>query len=513
MNKKRIVTSFIALALLGGFAVGQEKKDVSLTLEDSIVQALRNNLNVAVEVLNPELASATVSRARQFFMPTFQVDLTGNRMEQLSTWSLQGSGTYITKTTGSTASIAQEIPFGGRFTASLSYDYQKNNQLFQSYNPSYTSRLNFALTQPLLRNFGWSISRREIIVALNSLDVSRNQFKTVLINMVYSVEAAYWNLVYSVENLKTLQQALQSGRDLLSKTKKEVEVGQKAPIEVLNAEATVARREADILQAEAMVKRSQDQLKTLLNQGGDPSAKGQNLRPADTPSFKPFTITLDEAFEKAMARRPDLEVAKSTIETKRINFRYAKNQLLPQLDLQLVKASPGISGAQFIYDPNNPFLPPTPGDAGSAAQAFKDTFRFLYNNWTAGLTLTIPFGDIVGRANYTYAKLDLQQTQARLKNQEQQIYLEVSDAVLTLETAAKSVDAYRIARELAEKQLAAEMKKLAVGMSTNYFVLTYQDALASARSMELRALVDYNVAVANIAKVTGSTLETRNITF
>lgn len=513
MTKERISASFLVLALLGGFALGQEKKDVSLTLEDSIVQALKNNLNVAVEVLNPELASASVSRARQYFMPTVQVDLTGNRMEQLSTWSLQGSGTYILKTTGSTASVAQQMPFGGNFTASLSYDYQKNNQLFQSYNPSYTSRLNFALTQPLLRNFGWAISRREIIVAQNDLEVSRSQFKTVLINLVYSVETAYWNLVYSVENLKTLEQALQSGRDLLVKTKKEVEVGTKAPIEVLNAEATVARREADILQAEAMVKRSQDQLKTLLNQGGDPSAKGQNLRPADTPSFKPFTITLDEAFEKAMARRPDLEVAKSTIEIKRINFRYAKNQTLPQLDLQLIKASPGISGAQFIYDPNNPFLPPTPGDAGSAAQAFKDTFRFLYNNWTAGLTLTIPVGDVVGRANYTYAKLDLEQTQARLKNQEQQIYLEVSDAILTLETAAKSVDAYRIARELAEKQLEAEMKKLAVGMSTNYFVLTYQDALASARSMELKALIDYNVAVANIAKVTGSTLETRNITF
>lgn len=513
MTKERISASFLVLALLGGFALGQEKKDVSLTLEDSIVQALKNNLNVAVEVLNPELASASVSRARQYFMPTVQVDLTGNRMEQLSTWSLQGSGTYITKTTGSTASVAQQMPFGGNFTASLSYDYQKNNQLFQSYNPSYTSRLNFALTQPLLRNFGWAISRREIIVAQNDLEVSRSQFKTILINLVYSVETAYWNLVYSVENLKTLEQALQSGRDLLVKTKKEVEVGTKAPIEVLNAEATVARREADILQAEAMVKRSQDQLKTLLNQGGDPSAKGQNLRPADTPSFKPFTITLDEAFEKAMARRPDLEVAKSTIEIKRINFRYAKNQTLPQLDLQLVKASPGISGAQFIYDPNNPFLPPTPGDQGSAAQAFKNTFRFLYNNWTAGLTLTIPVGDVVGRANYTYAKLDLEQTQARLKNQEQQIYLEVSDAILTLETAAKSVDAYRIARELAEKQLEAEMKKLAVGMSTNYFVLTYQDALASARSMELKALIDYNVAVANIAKVTGSTLETRNITF
>jgi outer membrane protein TolC len=128
------------------------------------------------------------------------------------------------------------------------------------------------------------------------------------------------------------------------------------------------------------------------------------------------------------------------------------------------------------------------------------------------VTLTIPFGDVFGKANYAYAKLDLEQAQARLKTQEQQIFLEVSDAVRVLETAAKSVDAYRIARELAEKQLEAEMKKLNVGMSTNYFVLTYQDALASARSMEMQALVAYNVAVATIAKVTGSTLEDRNIT-
>src|SRR4030042_580943 len=178
MNKKRIVTSFLVLALFGGFAIGQEKKEVSLTLEDSIVQALKNNLNVAVEVLNPELASASVSLARQYFMPTFQVDLTGNRYEQLSTGPFHAADKYINKSTGSTASIAQQIPFGGTLQASLSYDYSKSNQLFQSYNPSYQSRLNFVLTQPLLRNFGWAVSRREIIVALNSLDISRNQFKT-----------------------------------------------------------------------------------------------------------------------------------------------------------------------------------------------------------------------------------------------------------------------------------------------------------------------------------------------
>ena len=511
MTQRRIPAIFLALLLLCGLGFSQETKELTLTLEDSIVRALKNNLNIAAEVITPGLASANVSLARQMYAPTLQLDLSGNRYEQASTGPLQAAATFINRSTSSTASIAQKIPFGGSLQASMSYDYSKSNQLFQSYNPSYQSRLNFVLTQPLLKNFGWTVSRREIIIAQYSFDSSRSQFKDVLINTIYSVEEAYWNLVYSIENLKTLRQALESGRDLLSKTKREVEVGTKAPIEVLNAEATVARREADILQAEALVRRNQDLLRTLLNLGLDPSTAGQALVPADKPEFKPYAITLDEAYAQAMAHRPDLETAKTTITARQIDFRIAKNQRLPQLDLQLIKMSPGLSGQLFIYDPANPFLPPVPGDPGSAGAAFRDSFKFLYNNWTAGVTLTIPFGDVIGKAGYAYAKLDLEQAQARLKTQEQQVFLEVSDAVRSLETAAKSVDAYRIARELAEKQLEAEMKKLSVGMSTNYYVLTYQNDLASARSAEIRSLVEYNIAVANIAKVTGTTLELRNV--
>ena len=170
-------------------------------------------------------------------------------------------------------------------------------------------------------------------------------------------------------------------------------------------------------------------------------------------------------------------------------------------------------GDRLLYLNNDPFSGVIVGTVpGSMTQAFKDAFKFLYDNWSAGVTLTIPVGDMVNRANYNYAKLDLQQSQARVKNQEQQITLEVNDAVLTLETAAKSVQANKIARELAEKQLEAEMKKLNVGLSTNYFVLQYQNDLANRRSLELLALVQYNIALANIAKVTGTTLEARNIT-
>jgi len=513
MNRRTLCAAVLALVAFGAFSFGQEKKELSLTLDDAIVRALKSNLNVAAELIGPEISGAQLSQAKEFYMPTFKLGLQKERYEQPSTWSLQNQGTYVVNSTYSPLSITQQIPFGGSLAVGLNYNYQKNNQLFQNYNPSYTTNLSFNLTQPLLRNFGWTVSRKQIVVAQNSLDVSRSNFKTTLVTTVYNVEAAYWNLVYANENLKALQQSLDLGRDLLAKTKKEVEVGQKAPIEVLNAETTVARREADILQAEAMVKRSRDQIAALLNLDADPAAKGMAVVPADKPVLKPYRITYEEALQKAMARRPELEATKYGIETKKVNFTVARNQLLPQLDLNVVKSSPGVSGDQILYQDNNPFSGVIIGTIpGKASQAFRDAFKFLYNNWTVGVTLTIPFGDVVGRSNYAYAKLDLEQIQARLKYQEQQIALEVSDAVLTLETAAKSADAYRVARELAEKQLEAEMKKLNVGLSTNYFVLTYQDQLSTARSLELKALVDYNVALANIAKVTGSTLETRNIT-
>ncbi|MCK4263858.1 MAG: TolC family protein, partial [Candidatus Aminicenantes bacterium] len=63
----------------------------------------------------------------------------------------------------------------------------------------------------------------------------------------------------------------------------------------------------------------------------------------------------------------------------------------------------------------------------------------------------------------------------------------------------------------AERRLEAEEKKLNVGLTTNYFVLEYQEALANAKSMEIKSLVDYNISRARLEKAIGSSLDKRNI--
>lgn len=509
---KKAVVLLVAMVISAPAATPQEPGTLSLTLEDSILKALKNNLNVAVEVYNPGRAGATLSKAKEIFYPSLEFSYDREDDMEPSYWWIQGAETLSSTYDSYQASLAQKIPTGGDFSLSLVSYKSDTNQAFQLINPRYGSILRFDFTQPLLKNLGPKVARREIIVAQNNLEISRNQFKSVLMDTIYLVEEAYWELVYAIENMKVKEQSLQLARDLLAKNKKEVQVGQLAPIEILNAQAVVAQREAEILLADAQIKRSELILRNLINARTDAGGKIEKVVPLDRPEFKAKEVSLDGALADAMSKRPDLKVNMTDIDTRKVNFSVAKNQLLPSLDLKLSYWSPGLSGDRLIYDNSDIFGGKIIGkEPGAASDALRDSLKFLYNNWSVGMTLSVPLGDLFSRAGYAQAKLDLEQSEAKLKTIEQQIIVDVSDAVRSIETDAKRVEAYRIARELAEKRLEAEAKKLGVGLTTNYFVLQYQEELANARSNELKALVDYNLSLAKLERSTGTSLESRNI--
>ena len=507
MNLKRIIGFCLAAVVGLGCAFGQEKDGEKLTLEGAVVKALKNNLDLAVQVLSPEIADRNLAAAKEFFLPGLSLTYDNASNRQPSSWFLQSAGIYMSKENMYSVALTQQLPTGGNIQVGLGNSKSDTNQSYQTINPYYTSRLSFVFNQPLLRNFGPLVSRREILVAANNLEISRSQLEVSVLETIYQVQQAYWNLYAAIENLKVKQQSLGLARDLLTKNRKEVEVGTIAPLEVLNAEATVAAREADILAAEASINRFSETLQGLIEPAGGPSPV-----PADRPEFKPVTVSLDEALGTAMAKRPELQQYRTDIQSREIEFRIARNQLLPQLDLALSYWSPGISGDRILYLDDNPLTGVVIGKVKSGSgKAVKDALKFLYNNWSIGLTVSVPLGDVIGKARAAGARLDYERSLAQLKTQEQKIFLEVSDAVRSLETDAKRIEAYRVARELAEKRLEAETKKLDVGLTTNYFVLTYQEALSTARSQEIQAMVDYNLSLARFEKAVGTSLEKRNI--
>jgi outer membrane protein TolC len=506
--KKFATYVFIFLISLGLQA--QETKK-SLSLEDCILKAMRDNLNVAVEVLSPELADTSVSLAKERFLPSLSFGYNLESTNSPSFSFIEADETITSDYYDYSARLSQIIPTGGNFSITLSSYKRESNQKFQSVNPRFGSTLRFSFSQPLLRDFGFKINRREIIIARNNRAMSDNQFKRVLMDTVYDVESAYWNLVHSREDLEVKKQSLELARDLLIKNKREVEVGTLAPIEILTAESEVATREADILQAEATVKNNEDQLKTVINLAGEGEDVDIEILPVDKPNFTLREVSFEEALATALHKRPDLQATKVDIESKELNLSYAKNQLLPDLSLNANYWSPGVSGTQLIYDPLDPFGPPITTIPGGSTEALKDAFGLKYENWAVGLTLSIPLNTVITRAQQARARVDLKQTTLRLENQEQQVALEIKNAVRAVQTDYKRVQAYRVARELATQKLDAEEKKLKVGLTTNYVVLQYQRDLADARSAELRAIIDYNLSLAQLDRAMGTSLEKKNI--
>ncbi|MFP4082122.1 MAG: TolC family protein [Candidatus Aminicenantes bacterium] len=511
MKRKMFFIPLLILAFISKPSFSSQAEPLSLSLEDCILKALENNLQVAVEVYNPELADVSLTRAKEEFMPRFDLSYGSEQTESPSYWWIQGAETVATDYMDYSVSILQNIPTGGQFSLSLSGYKSDSNQSFQLINPRFGNTLRFNFIQPLLRNFGFKVSRKEILLAQNNFDISLHQLQSVLLETIYRVQQAYWNLVYAIENHKVKNQSLKLARDLLAKSKKEVEVGKLAPIEILNAQAVVASREADILQAEALIRSNEDLLKNIINISEE-VVSPQKIVPVDEPTLEEREISLEEALSMAYQKRPDLKMKKTDIENKELNLGVAKNQMLPGLDLNFSYWSPGLSGDRLIYLHDNPLTGVVVGkEEGSAANSLRDALNLLYNNWSVSVTLSLPLSNILTRADYVRAKMELEKSHIELENTQKQALLEVKDAVREIETSAKRVQAYRVARELAEKRLEAEEKKLKVGLTTNYFVLQYQEELANARSQELKALVDYNLAWAKLEKALGISLDKRNI--
>jgi outer membrane protein TolC len=513
MRKKALFPMMVLALVLAAPGFGQDAKGtLSISLDECIVKALKDNLGVAIQVLGPEISSAGVNRAQEKYIPTLSFSVRPSKSESASYSYLDASESLVDRTVNFTfVNASQSLPTGGTFTLDFTGYRTTTNRRGTTIDPRFGTTLRFNVSQPLLRNFGFKMARREILVAMNNLGVSEETLKKTLSDTVYNVESAYWNLVYSIENLDVRRQSLQLAKDLLEKNQRSVEIGTLAPIEVLSARAEVATREADLILAETQIKSNEDQLRLLLNISGDEDKRITTVVPKDKPTYVQKTVDLDEALATAIQNRNDLEISRIGLETEKLNLSYAKNQNLPDLNLTASLYAPGIDGTRifFVGNPLDGVIDHTvPGGIGGA---LSQTTKFQYPNWNVGLTLSIPLANIFSQASLAQARLNMRQAMLELENQKEQVYLEIKNAVRSVEANYKRILAYTTARELAEEKLAAEEEKRRVGMSTNYMVLQFQRDLANARISELNAIISYNVSLAALERSMGTNLKSKNI--
>jgi outer membrane protein TolC len=508
--KKILFILLLLFVLLNTVVSGVEEKTFSL--QECLAIALKNNIALGIKVVQVERQEGLFRLAKEKFIPALSFQLGKAKTNTPSYSWIEAEGAISAESQQVSGQLTQALWMGGNMSLSVDTSRYESNQRFQTINPRYEGSVVFKLVQPLLRDMGDRISRKDIIISNNNRSISANELKTALLETVYRVEELYWNLVFAERNLEAKAQALKLAEDLLAKNKKMAELGVIAEIEILSAEAETASRRAEILEAQALLENNRDELSSTINLGAENGGADIILRPGDDPSSEETNADAQETLRQALANRPDYLNTAIALASSSLQTGYARNQLLPALNLNFQYWSPGLSGTQILYRDNNPLTGEVTGVVpGAVGDAFKNAWEFTYKNWSLYLSLDVPLNALFSRGALQAARTEQREAQLRRLDLERQISLEVSTATRSAASNFQRIQATRSARELAEKKLSAEAKRQAAGLSTSYMVLQYQRDFTAAVSTELRALCDYNLARARLEKITGTSLQRRHI--
>lgn len=516
-EKIRLAVGLAVVLLAGSLISGQEKappaSGKAWTLQECIASALANNLDLAIEALNPDLGDAEIAATKEKYLPQFDLSYYKGDQTQPSSWGVDGTA-FQTRSDNYTLTLSEQIVTGTRASLSFTNGMTNTSRAFTIVNPAYNSSFSFALTQSLLKGFGPKINRIPTVQAENRRDISVAALKSAILQTVCSVEEAYWGLVSAIENRKVQESSLEQSRALLEKNREAVRIGSKSALEILNSEAEVAQYEDALVSARLNVEQTEARLKQLLNLPANQTAEAGGIVPTDRPAVEKRAVTADEALRTALAERPEmiqsgLEIA--NYDQSIVSFR---NELLPQLDLTLSAWSPGQSGILSIYDNNNPLTGNLIGKVeGSRGEALKQAMRMTYKNWSLRLNLTLPTANLFTRSSLAIAKMNRDQAELRLERQKQAIAYEIADAIKSLANAERKIESSRAARELQEKRVAAETQRVQLGLVGSEWLLSYQRQLTSARTSEISALVGYKIAVARLEKAQGTTIKSMGLKF
>jgi HAE1 family hydrophobic/amphiphilic exporter-1 len=503
-----------------------------LTLREAIALAFDHNKDIEVTRENVRIAEFDLQAARGVYEPRF----TGQTYyEKATVPNISFFTPQITKVTNSSfvgnAGFQAYIPrFGTVLQATANNTRLASSNPVSIISPQFNSGVTFSVTQPIFRGRSFDQNRRQIEVAKRNLSLTDTQFRQRTIEVIANVQRAYWDLTYSLRNLQVQRDSVRDAKDQLEHNRRLVDEGQLAPIDIVAAETQVANFEQAVYEALNGVTAAENVLKNLISPNRNDLIWQQSITPVDPVDLDAPSTTLPDALAAALQNRPELEVNQAQKDINQIDQRLYRELKKPQIDLVASYTSSGVGGT---LNPNftNPLLrncsaDPTLPECIAAAQAQQtllqnvggsgtavtDILANKYPTFRVGVQFNLPlFGDKTAKAQLGRSLVEGERLQTQREQIEQNIEVDVRNALQMVRTAEARLRAAAVSRENSTKQYESEQRKLDAGQSDIYRVLERQTALAAARSAELRAQTELNKAIADLQRATGNSLKANNV--
>jgi outer membrane protein TolC len=487
---------------------------VGIALNDAIGMALSRNPDLAISASDTRIGGYQIQAAKGAYDVRFFVNPTINHSitaPENAFFAGPNFGPITANNQSLAAGVTGQLPSGTQYNVNVTQTRIDNNTIINAFNPYWTASLNVSVTQPLLRNFGpGNDTRRQIVLSFLNEQGSTAQTLANVSTTISNVENAYWDLVYAWRNVAIQENALHQAIVQQNSNVRLARRGAAAPIDAVESSTQVAIYQDNVFSALQAVSSVQNTLKSLvIDDPADPIWRA-NLMPTTSVEQAPATPSLEQLLTTAMQHRPELAQAAAQRQQAAVNVAYAKNQRLPQVDLQLQYQGNGLAG--------NP-LPPLGGAFGSATPPpyLTGAYGTAYGNigrfptYQAGVLVSTPIGNNTAKADYAAAKEQKRIADISSQNVDQRILFDVRNALQNFESAQSRLYAARQAREAAQQVYASELRKFRNGESTTFLVTQRQTELVQNEGRELLAQTDFDKAVVELSRADGTILSANNV--
>lgn len=276
----------------------------------------------------------------------------------------------------------------------------------------------------------------------------------------------FWDWVASNKLVDVQRRALAVAEDRQKQVEGRAKAGAVAPLDVVEASQEVQRRREVAIAAQRLVEQEQFKLSMFLWESGAPTMPPLDRAP-DFPAQVLSPTVESVKFHKLQAKQERPEIKEIDLEAKvnNIDLSLAKNNLLPSLDAE---AAPARSPEKFVLGLG---------------------YRF-------GLELRIPILQRRSRGEVLEAQAQADRLVMVQKFREQQVVVDVDNALSAIDRAKERVEAAAQSLRLAKTLEEGERFRFSLGATSVLFVNLRERNTVDSENQLIRAKVDYQKALA-----------------
>jgi len=484
----------------------QDGTALLLSLTEFTKLVLQNNLDIAIQDTNEENRRWSLTSAYGAYDPTLTLNTSISSNRSVSTSQFDIGTTSPTTTNDSFnygLTFRQPLKTGGSLSISHSPSRSSTNSNMSTMNPSYSGNLQVSYSQSLWRNLRVDNTRNQIKLANLNIELNDVEFKQSVTTTIANAQTRYWSLVSAIRNYEIQRRAVELAQMNLGDQRKRLDVGTIPPIDVTTAEAQVTQRGLSLIQAEDQIMQAQNNLRQLVSSDRNSEIWRKVIVPTDIPDFREYKIDADTAVAIAIKNSPQMERLRMNMTQLNLQNQLSRESKKWAVDLN---ASFRISGnaGQVVTGFEERYKPSM---IGGLPTYYKVMFSDPGTNWSVGVNVTVPLKS--RQLDATLAQQEIQKRQYLMQERqnEQSIQVDVLNALQSLESSRRQIDAAETARRVAELQLEGEVKRNDAGLSQNYRVLEVQQQLSNQEYSLLQAQISYKQAIITLQRTMNNLLE------